>query len=70
MKLKSVTIAAAIAQVAATLVMIASYVYELQSLKWSDNWRYLASAPVWIIAHATFALFLITLATRQKGQRG
>ncbi len=66
MRLKSITLAAGIAQAAFVVVNAVSFVLTVRELSWSSNWRYLIAWPVGVVANVLLAAFLITLAIRQK----
>lgn len=66
MRLKSITLAAGIAQAAFVVVNAVSFALTARELSWSSNWRSLLAWPLGIVANALLAVFLITLAIRQK----
>ena len=66
MNLRSVTLLAAIGQVAAVLVSVVNFAKLATRLHWTDNWEYFLSTPFYLFAQITMAVFLFTLFARQK----
>ncbi len=66
MNLRSVTLLAAIGQIAAILVSVANFARLAPRLHWTDNWEYFVSTPFYLFAEIAMAVFLFTLFARQK----
>jgi len=66
MKLKTVTLIAAIMQLLTLCCSIFSYVRLAQKLKWADNTEWFVMQPIYIVAHITMIVFLFVLFARQK----
>jgi hypothetical protein len=70
-KLKTITLLAAIAQLLAVLCSLASCPRSLMELvggqmEWKHSWLYLSTMPVYLFAGIMFTIFLFTLAVKQK----
>ena len=71
MRLKTLTLVAAISQLLALLCSIASCIRSLMELidgqmEWKHNWLYILTMPVYLFAGIMLTLFLFTLALKQK----
>ena len=68
MKLRTVTLLAAITQLLALLCGIYNYIKLISRLDWEVNTEYFLIQPVFIIAQIMLAVFLFVLFARQKPQ--
>ena len=68
MRLKTITLIAAIAQSLALCIQLTGIFRMLfvEKLEWSSNRFLLIEEPVWIFAQLTLVVFLFTLYVRQK----
>ena len=68
MRLKTVTLIAAIAQSLDLAVQLAGIfrMIFVEKLEWSMNRFLLIEEPIWILAQITLVIFLFTLYARQK----
>ena len=71
MRLKTLTLVAAISQLLALLCSVASCIRSLIELadgqmEWKHNWLYILTMPVYLFAGIMLTLFLFTLALKQK----
>jgi len=71
MKLKTITLLAAIGQLLAVLCSMASCLRSLLELaggqmEWKHNWLYLLTMPVYLFAGIMLTIFLFTLAVKQR----
>jgi hypothetical protein len=67
-RLKTVTLIAAIAQSLALAVQIFEFVQMIfvEKLRWSSNYSLLIGQPIWIFAQLMLVIFFFTLYARQK----
>jgi hypothetical protein len=71
MKLKTITMLAAIGQLLALFCLIAQMIRSLVQLanggsKWEYEWMYILSMPVFLFSGIMLTVFLFTLAVKQK----
>jgi hypothetical protein len=71
MKLKNVTLFAAVTQLLTMLCLIASDIHGLMQLSsghmsLEDNWMYFLSMPIYFLSNIALNVFLFTLAAKQK----
>jgi amino acid transporter len=66
MKLKTITLLAAIMQLVTLCCGVFSFVRYMQKLKWADNPDWFVTQPLYLIAHVTMVVFLFVLFARQK----
>jgi hypothetical protein len=71
MKLRTVTLFAAIALLLANICMIASDIRTLIQLatghmEWKENWLFIVSMPFYLLSWIAINVFLFTLAAKQK----
>lgn len=68
MRLKTVTLIAAIAQSLALAVQFVGFfrMIFVEKLEWSMNRYLFIEEPIWILAQTTLVIFLFTLYARQK----
>ena len=68
MRLKTVTLVAAIAQSLAVLVQIYEFFQMIfvEKMRLSSNYSLFIEQPIWIFAQITLAIFFFTLYARQK----
>jgi hypothetical protein len=67
MRLKSITLVAAIAHLLTVFAGIFSYIRLLQRMGWSGSAEFFVMQPIYIIANITLTVFLFVLVSRQKG---
>jgi hypothetical protein len=68
MKLRTVTLLAAITQLLVLICSIYNYVHMVFRLKWADNAEYFLLQPVYCIAQFMLTVFFFVLFARQKSQ--
>ena len=66
MRLKTVTLLAAITQLLTVLCSIFSYVRFFQKIRWADNAEWFLMQPIYLLGHIMLAVFLFTLVAKQK----
>ena len=66
MKLKTVTLLAAITQLLAAICGIFSYVRLAQKLKWAGNGEWFVTEPIYLVGQIMMVVFLFVLFARQK----
>ena len=68
MRLKTVTLIAAIAQSLALVVQVYQFFQMIlvDKLRWSSNHDLFIEQPIWILAQITLVIFFFTLYARQK----
>lgn len=66
MKLRTITLIAAVAQLVALLCSLLSYISLLTSVSWEHNVVWHTTQPVYLLAHATLVVFLFALVARQS----
>jgi hypothetical protein len=66
MKLKTITLLAAIMQLLTLCCSIFSVVKYVQKLKWADNADWFVTQPIYLLAHIMLVIFLFVLFARQK----
>lgn len=68
MRLKTVTLIAAIAQSLALVVLVYEFFQMIfvEKLRWSTNHSLFIEQPIWIFAQTMLVIFFFTLYARQK----
>ena len=66
MRLKTVTLLAAITQLLTVLCSIFSYVRFFQKIRWADNAEWFLMQPIYLLGHIMLTVFLFTLVAKQK----
>lgn len=68
MRLKTVTLVAAVAQSLALVVQVYEFIQMIlvERLRWSSNRSLIIEQPVWIFAQTMLVVFFFTLYARQK----
>ncbi len=68
MRLKTVTLLAAIAQSLAIVVQVYEFFQMIfvEKMRWSSNYSLFIEQPIWIFAQVTLVIFFFTLYARQK----
>ena len=74
MKLKTITLVAAIAQLLVLLCQIAQWTYSLVQLanghrKWEYEWMYILPMPIYLFAGIATTVFFFALALKQQTDR-
>ena len=66
MKLKTITLIAAIAQLLALVCGIFNFAHLIQKLTWADNAQLLVMQPIYLAAQIALVVFLFVLFARQQ----
>jgi hypothetical protein len=66
MKLKIITLIAAVMQLLALCCSIYSDVHLAQKLNWADNAQWFVTAPIYFAAQIMMVVFLFVLSAQQK----
>jgi hypothetical protein len=66
MKLKTITLIAAIMQLLTLCCGIFNYIRLVQKLTWADNAEWFVMQPLYLLASVSMVLFLFVLFARQK----
>ena len=66
MKLKTVTLLAAITQLLTVFCGIFNYARMVQKLKWANNAEWFVMQPIYVVADIMLVVFLFVLFARQK----
>lgn len=66
MKLKTVTLFAAIMQLVTLCCGIFNYIHFLPKMQWAENWEWIVTQPIYLVSHVAMVIFLFVLFARQK----